>query len=154
MIRTPYIEYYRTPTNNLVAHVANIVLWSNIESAIGLVAGSIPSLRRLIMGRVHKSSAQSSGELHQPVSLVTFGGTPAGGKPHQRKSRRERTFKTNTDHGVSIATVHARGGDSNNWRRLHDDSDKSESIRGIRAEYTYEVELSRAAESQSLGSNV
>jgi hypothetical protein len=154
MIRTPYIEYYRNPTDNLVSHVANIVLWSNVESSIGLMAGSLPSLRRLVMRKVQKSSGNSSGPFQDnPVSLVTFGGTamPAG-HPQQRKGCRERAFKSNTEGGVSIATVHARSND--NWKRLPDDSDKDESVHGIRAEYSYEVELSRPAESQSLGSNV
>ncbi|KAH6646008.1 hypothetical protein BKA67DRAFT_541001 [Truncatella angustata] len=148
IIRTPTIEAYRNPTDNLIAHVGKIVLYSNIESAIGLIAGSLPSLRRLIVTKVIKSSGKDS-TLNPPLGLVTFGGSAqatSGGRS------RARTFKSNTENGVSIAAVHAHG--NGDWRRLGDDSDKEESLRGIRAEYTYEVEMSGRAESQSLGSNV
>ncbi|KAK8008177.1 hypothetical protein PG991_010728 [Apiospora marii] len=149
MIRTPYIEYYRTPLDNLPYHVGNIVLWSNIESAIGLVAGSLPSLRRLIMAKVKKSSSQegaSSGYNNgasTPVGLVTFGGTPGGGINGRKKS----TFRNPTDLGHTIATVHAQG--DGDWRRLRDSSSDKESMHGIRADYTYEVELTQSPKMHS-----
>lgn len=119
------------------------MLWSNVESAIGLVAGSLPSLRRLIVSKVHRTSGKDSTLNPQPLGLVTFGNTPVvtgGGRS------RNRTYKSNTEGGVTIATVHAHG--DGDWKRLRDDSDREESLRGIRAEYTYEVEMSRRAESQ------
>lgn len=145
IIRTPYIESYRNPSDNLIAHVGYIVLWSNVESAIGLIAGSLPSLRRLIVTHVKKSSGKDSTLNPQPLGLVTFGSVPlTGGRS------RNRTFKSNTEGGVSVATVHAHG--DGDWKRLRDDSDMEGSLGGIRAEYSYEVEMSRPAESQSLGS--
>lgn len=70
--------------------MGNIVLWSNVESAIGLIAGSLPSLRRLILAHAKKASSSTgesnkvhhhSGDANTPVGLVTFGGTPlAGGR--------------------------------------------------------------------------
>lgn len=174
MIRTPYIEYYRTPTDNLPCkcliqavsviksimrilliciapfsdHVGNIVLWSNIESAIGLVAGSLPSLRRLYMTKIKKSSSQegaSSGYnngANTPVGLVTFGGTPGGGN-----GRKKSTFRNPTDLGHTVATVHAQG--DGDWRRLRDSSSDKESMHGIRADYTYEVELTQSPKMHS-----
>ncbi|KAK8043383.1 hypothetical protein PG993_005813 [Apiospora rasikravindrae] len=145
MVRTPYIEYYRTPLDNLPYHVGNIVLWSNVESAIGLVAGSLPSLRRLILAKVKKSSAgesASNGYHHNsantPVGLVTFGGTPLTGAGGRKKS----TFRNPTDLGHTVATVHAQG--DGDWRRLRDSSSDKESLHGIRADYTYEVELTQS----------
>ncbi|KAH8661972.1 hypothetical protein BX600DRAFT_437403 [Xylariales sp. PMI_506] len=142
MIRTPYIEYYRDPTNDLVYHIGNIVLWSNVETAIGLVAGSLPSLRRLIMSKVKKNSSENSTN-QKPMGLVTFGGS----LPNTDRRSRNRTFKNNTDLGVTVATVHAHG--DGDWKRLHDDSDQSESMTGIRAEYTYEVEMSKRSNTPS-----
>ncbi|KAK9414740.1 hypothetical protein SUNI508_10858 [Seiridium unicorne] len=148
IIRTPYLESYRNPTDNLIGHVGHIALWSNVESAIGLIAGSLPSLRRLIVAKVKKSSGKGSTLDPQPLGLVTFGGTPLTGAGAGKS--RNRTFKSNTEGGVTVATVHAHG--DGDWKRLRDDSDREESLRGIRAEYTYEVEMSGRPESQSLGS--
>ncbi|KAK7985729.1 hypothetical protein PG996_005034 [Apiospora saccharicola] len=145
MIRTPYIEYYRTPTDNLPYHVGNIVLWSNVESAIGLVAGSLPSLRRLIAAKVKKSHSQEGASngfnngSSTPVGLVTFGGTPLTGGANGRKKS---TFRNPTDLGHTVATVHAQG--DGDWRRLRDSSSDKESMHGIRADYTYEVELTQS----------
>ncbi|KAK8061690.1 hypothetical protein PG994_008056 [Apiospora phragmitis] len=132
-----------TPLDNLPYHVGNIVLWSNVESAIGLVAGSLPSLRRLIMAKVKKPSSQEgasngySDNAHKPVGLVTFGGTGAG----VGRSKKG-TFRNPTDLGHTVATVHAQG--DGDWRRLRDSSSDKESLRGIRADYTYEVELTQS----------
>ncbi|KAK6821291.1 hypothetical protein PG990_013314 [Apiospora arundinis] len=149
MIRTPYIEYYRNPLDNLPYHVGNIVLWSNVESAIGLVAGSLPSLRRLILAKVKKSSSAESNNMYHnggantPVGLVTFGGTPltGGGGVGGGRSKKG-TFRNPTDMGHSVATVHASG--DGDWRRLRDSSSDKESMQGIRADYTYEVELTQS----------
>lgn len=67
--------------------------------------------------------------------MVTFGHVPVRPKGVGKR------FLNPTDQGMSFASVHA-GGD---WARLQDrDSDTSrEEINGIRAEYTYEVEMRR-----------
>lgn len=119
-----------------------IVLLSNIESAIGLIASSIPTLRKLIIRKARGGSdkgAVGSG----PKSLVTFGSAPV-----QRKGG----FRNPTDQGMTFATVHASA--NRDWTRLRDgDSDTTAEEAlvghggggggGIRAEYTYEVEMSR-----------
>jgi hypothetical protein len=66
-------------------------------------------------------------------------------------------FRNPTDTGLSFATVHAKG----DWERLQDgDSDKgnllednAESKRGIRADYTYSVELSQDPKHQERAFN-
>ena len=117
------------------------------------MAGSLPSLRRLIMHRVRASQAGSgasgSGVPDTPLGLVTFGGStpmPGGGPAGRKRS----TFRNPTDGGVSVAAVHARG--DGDWRRLQDDGsssassgpdDKDEPALGrIRADYTYDVDIS------------
>lgn len=35
----------------LADHAANITIWSNVETAVGLIAGSLPALRQLIVSR-------------------------------------------------------------------------------------------------------
>ncbi|KAH7033715.1 uncharacterized protein B0I36DRAFT_362353 [Microdochium trichocladiopsis] len=149
MIRTPYIEYYRTPLDNLPYHIGNIVLWSNIETAIGLIAGSLPSLR-LLINRARKGTQSNdiSGSNRRPgdnSDLVTFGSTPVA----KGASRvRGRSYKSPTETGVSTTTIFAQG--EGDWRRLRDsssgtrvDSDlETDMAKGIRADYSYQVELS------------
>ncbi|KAK7962882.1 uncharacterized protein PG986_003707 [Apiospora aurea] len=129
MIRTPYIAFYRTPLDNLPYHVGNIVLWSNVESAIGLVAGSLPSLRRLILAKVKKSSSQEA---------ASNGHNNGASTPVGLKS----AFRNPADLGNTVTTVHAQG--DGDWRRLRDSSSDKESLHGIRADYTYEVELTQS----------
>lgn len=111
------------------------------------MAGSLPSLRRLVLSHVKKTSTNTSGMNTVPLGLVTFGGsTPTGG----RRSR-NRNFRNPTDGGVSVATVHARG--DGDWRRLGDDSDRDGSLKGIRADYTYQVEMSSRQEGDYVGTH-
>lgn len=153
MIRAPYIEHYWTPTDNLDYWTGHIVLLSNLESAIGCIASSAPTFRKFGRRRAahHKGSdklrsSQEGGKplpRHQPKSLITFGSLPV------RNYSSTKMFRNPTDQGVSYASVQAGGG---NWNRLPDGTDTSEGTRdeeeepefdGIRAEYTYEVELTR-----------
>lgn len=163
MIRAPYIESYWTPTDNLqckssfsptpISHEIQltrlshkdwtgfIVLWSNIESAIGLIACSIPSLRALLMQTIKKPSTL------EPTSLVTIGGGREGA------GSRSKGFRNPTDQGISFVSVHASA--NRDWTRLQDgDSDSAgeesqvRGIGGIRAEYTYNVEISRLKASE------
>ncbi|KAI0485080.1 hypothetical protein GGR56DRAFT_669574 [Xylariaceae sp. FL0804] len=46
IIRLPYLRFYSEPDNYLF-HIGYVVLWSIIECGIGLIAGSLPMLRRL-----------------------------------------------------------------------------------------------------------
>lgn len=160
IIRTPYIRYYRTPTDNLVCmyhqlqygksllttnaldHVGNIVLWSNIETTIGLVAGSIPTLRRLFM----RSTDKTTGYSGSGMPAVGTGGNELrtiGGGGRRTKNR---SFKNPTDPGVSVATVHARK--DNDWRRLGDYS-QSDQEHQIRKDRSYKVEMEISHESKS-----
>lgn len=130
------------------------MLFSNIETAIGCVASSMPTVRLfLIRNRTPNPSgaAKSPTPLNGSKSLVTFGSTPldqhkVSGSKSGLKSRN--MFRNPTDAGLSFATVHSKGGD---WERLQDgDSDRGNLLeedvgpkRGIRADYTYSVELSQ-----------
>lgn len=134
IIRAPYIQHYWTPTDNLNYWTGYIVLMSNIESAIGIIASSVPAM--------HKLKQKKSGAAHVPYapkptkSLVTFGSLPA----------RNPNFNNPTDQGVTFTTI--RGGD---WTRIGDgDSEatlepsqgRETEFGGIRTEYSYQVELS------------
>ncbi|KAK7744072.1 hypothetical protein SLS53_003590 [Cytospora paraplurivora] len=134
MARTPFISHYWTPLDNLNYWTGFIVCLSNIESAVGMIASSVPPIRKL-----WKRGTPETTPIPNPKSLVTFGSTPIRAKPAGKK------FRNPTDQGISFTSVHA-GGD---WTRIQElDSDTSvsrdrEEITGIRAEYTYEVEMTR-----------
>lgn len=145
MIRVPYIQHYWTPTDNLDYWTGYIVLLSNLESAIGCIASSVPAFYKF--GRWTK--APNSNKARSPQapggqkSLITIGSLPV------RNYSAARMFRNPTDQGVSFASVQA-----GNWNRLPDGTDSSADIReeedtefdGIRAEYTYEVELTQLKE--------
>ncbi|OTA76412.1 hypothetical protein M434DRAFT_38854 [Hypoxylon sp. CO27-5] len=129
MIRASYTNYYSDP--EILYWIAHIVLWGNIEVGVGLTAGSIPVMQKLIMRRVRKqNSCPSPG----PLGLVTFGSAPVKDRINRR------VFTNPTDVGFTITTVHATH--PHDWERLEDESNS----RGcIRADYTYEVELSHSS---------
>ncbi|KAJ8063665.1 hypothetical protein OCU04_007530 [Sclerotinia nivalis] len=140
MIRSPYIEHYRNPTDNLLYYTGFIVLLSNVETAIGCVVSSIPTVGRFVIrNRAKKSSASRS---QGPKDIVTYGSAPISGR-HNAKGR---VFRNPTDAGTTFTTVHAYG--DGDWSRLHDaDSDHNpnlDSEHGIRADDTYQVELSKS----------
>ncbi|TKW59391.1 hypothetical protein CTA1_10211 [Colletotrichum tanaceti] len=118
-------------------HMVNLPIWSNIETAVGLVAGSLPALRQLFMRDSAKGPStrgtEGSGGLH-PASagLVTIGGSGGTSKSKIRKG-----LKSNFE------IDEAAKGD---WTRLDEDSvsdkDSTVPIRGIRRDMTFEVEMS------------
>ncbi|ETS77734.1 hypothetical protein PFICI_09796 [Pestalotiopsis fici W106-1] len=144
VIRIPYIKCYYNPSDNLAAHVANIVLWSNVESAVGIIAGSTPSLRRFIWNKVK----QSSGKKQPPLALVTLRTLPLP----RRIPRSLAVITPITERCLSVATSHALG--DSDWRRLKDESDHEESDGGIKAEYPFVVESPHSPSSPSLKSEV
>ncbi|CRK24752.1 hypothetical protein BN1723_013378 [Verticillium longisporum] len=152
MVRIPYVNRFRVPVD-LQFWVGHTVLCSNIETGIGCVASSIPSLRRLIMRRrgLEDSTQHSGRATAGDVSLFTFGNSKK--TPGASRDR----FRNPTDVGFSLTTVQGLGDD--NWERLQDgDSDKGdllsadrEGAKGIRAHYTYAVEYDQSPPSLGQG---
>ncbi|ESZ93441.1 hypothetical protein SBOR_6183 [Sclerotinia borealis F-4128] len=139
MIRAPYIEHYWNPTDNLLYYTGFIVLLSNIETAIGCVASSIPAVGRFL----HRNSKKgASSKPRGPKDIVTFGSAPISG----RQNSKARVFHNPTDTGTTFATVHAHG--DGDWSRLHDGNSEHSSdldaAHGIRTDHTYQVELSKS----------
>lgn len=82
IIRLPYVKYYTRPNDNYLCtsfaihhqsihltsqtdNCAHIVLWSIIESGIGIIAGSLPSLRRVLKRRLHLDSTNRPSPVHK-----------------------------------------------------------------------------------------
>ncbi|KAJ3534690.1 hypothetical protein NM208_g7436 [Fusarium decemcellulare] len=115
IIRFPYIAYYNQ-TEDYLYNVCNIALWSIFETGIGIVAGSLPSLRRLLKNWVNfdSSNGQSSGP-----HMTPYAGSNAIGVT-------SKIGTTGRFRGSRMATATASGGEdgNGNWTRLDDDSSK------------------------------
>ncbi|KAJ4251053.1 hypothetical protein NW762_011704 [Fusarium torreyae] len=76
IVRLPYIKFYGDPVD-LPYHVGYITLWSVFEGGIGIIAGSLPSLRRLLKTWVNFDSSHGHSSSHNTpftragVSTVT-----------------------------------------------------------------------------------
>lgn len=96
MVRIPYVNKFKGMTD-LQFWVAHTMLCSNIETGIGCIASSVPSLRSLIRPSDSEGSSGPSKRSVQRPSNFTFGSQPRRGVPEE------------------------------NWERLHDGaSDQSE----------------------------
>ncbi|KAK6715427.1 hypothetical protein SNK04_006369 [Fusarium graminearum] len=104
IIRLPYIKYYTEPSNYLY-NVTNIVIWSTVESGIGIVAGSLPSLRKLVSNRFHFDTST--------------GGTPAHSTPFSGGSRA--VITANSVPATRLSHIH-RGQAEGEWEQLDDGS--------------------------------
>jgi hypothetical protein len=116
------------------------MLCSNIETGIGCIASSVPSLRRFFQRNGEGSSGPSK-RSGTGTQLVTVGGS--------RQQRRLRdSFRNPTEIGFSLSTVH-HGRPSDNWERLDGGSDKSDEPidpKGIYAERSYAVDIESNSE--------
>ncbi|RBR26118.1 uncharacterized protein FIESC28_01146 [Fusarium coffeatum] len=70
IIRLPYLKAF-FDTQDYLYDVANIVLWSTAESGIGIIAGSLPPLRKLVSSRFHFETSTGS----SPAHVTPFAGT-------------------------------------------------------------------------------
>ncbi|KAJ4328067.1 hypothetical protein N0V84_001435 [Fusarium piperis] len=70
IIRMPYSSAYSNP-KNLLYNVGNIILWTVVECGLGIIAGSMPMLRKLVKGLSKDESTGRSGT--NDLNLVTIG---------------------------------------------------------------------------------
>ncbi|KAF4958351.1 hypothetical protein FGADI_2517 [Fusarium gaditjirri] len=100
IIRLPYLKAFSS-TDNYLYNVGNIILWSTLESGIGIIAGSLPSLRKLVSSRFHFDSSAGS----SPNHITPFSGTSRA---------------VITSQSVSAARRTHRGEVGDNWEQLDD----------------------------------
>lgn len=158
MVRIPYINKFEATTNlqckgalcltkskliSCAVWVAHTMLCSNIETGIGCIASSVPSLRHFFRRNGDGSSGPSNKRSGTGTRLVTVGGS--------RQQRRLRdSFRNPTDIGFSLSTVH-HGRAEDNWERLDGDSDKSDAPidpKRIYAERSYAVDIESDSEAR------
>ncbi|KAK7931148.1 hypothetical protein PG985_001860 [Apiospora marii] len=81
IVRLPYLSAYTTSVDHYYK-CAHIVIWSEVECGVGIIAGSLPSLRGFFKYIRDRSSAQSSDRCHFSLDdnenshrFVAIGGT-------------------------------------------------------------------------------
>ncbi|KAF4426624.1 hypothetical protein F53441_14115 [Fusarium austroafricanum] len=110
IIRMPYMKFYFHPEKDYLYRVCNVALWCLFETGIGIVAGCLPPLRRLVKRWVNFDSSHGHSSGATPyASNNAIGVTTKVGASSRHKPR----MATNG----SITT----GGE---WERLDDDSSK------------------------------
>ncbi|KAJ4296486.1 hypothetical protein N0V90_006531 [Kalmusia sp. IMI 367209] len=72
VVRMPYFRYY-SHTTDVLYYSANITIWSNVESGMGIIAASIPPLRRLFrcLAETIGSSGKSKGNSNGPSDFAS-----------------------------------------------------------------------------------
>ncbi|KAI1139938.1 hypothetical protein F5Y05DRAFT_336530 [Hypoxylon sp. FL0543] len=73
IVRLPYLKYYLVEQDQLYGF-ANIVMWSSIENGIGIIAASLPPIRKLF--RYYGTTKDRSSSHDRAGALQTIGGTP------------------------------------------------------------------------------
>ncbi|OTA99517.1 hypothetical protein M426DRAFT_27424 [Hypoxylon sp. CI-4A] len=85
IVRLPYLKYYLIeedqllwiPDTNISSRLdgfANIILWSNVENGIGIIAAALPPIRKLF--RYYGTTKEKTNSNERGGALQTIGGTP------------------------------------------------------------------------------
>ncbi|KAK7943847.1 uncharacterized protein PG986_012960 [Apiospora aurea] len=166
IIRLPYLGAYTAPVDHYYK-VANIIIWSEIECGVGIIAGSLPSLRGFIKSIIDRSTNRGSSynNQHSPDDdensnshhFVTIGGTggdraTAAAASNIKLGSLGCTAKNSTTCEAMPTGTHARSGSKPStagrddaWAEL--DSEDSESQKrmitrthgySVRVEHTHE----------------
>ncbi|KAF4535756.1 Cation-transporting ATPAse 4 [Lasiodiplodia theobromae] len=119
LVRLRYLLNYNSPDDYLYG-LANIALWSIIESGVGLIAGSLPALRPLLRYiPFFASSLSNSGPSKDGVTTIGGGNTGnksrlTGNHTHHHKLDTFRMSRGSMDGGdavgVAIGHHHRDGG--------------------------------------------
>ncbi|CAH0031656.1 unnamed protein product [Clonostachys rhizophaga] len=75
IVRVPYSNAYLKP-DDFIYQVSNIILWTVVECGVGILAGSLPSLRAFFKSLAKDKSTNPSGSY--ATDLVTIGQIRAG----------------------------------------------------------------------------
>ncbi|TDZ24413.1 hypothetical protein Cob_v003424 [Colletotrichum orbiculare MAFF 240422] len=120
IVRLPYLQYYNQPKNYL-HNIANIVLWSIFECGIGIIAGSLPSLRRLLKFWLDKSSKGSSyqNNNHSRPNKLN------GGSRYKDQSGE---VQLNNLDGRGLTVSNCQRGHQDTWVQLDDDDNSQKNI--------------------------
>ncbi|KAK8129731.1 hypothetical protein PG999_002111 [Apiospora kogelbergensis] len=124
MLRIPYFKYY-TITENYLYNVGMTCLWSMVEAGVGLIACSLPSLRKLVTFYNFSYGARSRG-------------TDTGSRSQSAVQTGSRKSERKSHHMVLLSTLDVQGkgqsalkvSNAGDWDRLDDDASSMERIVG------------------------
>ena len=145
-----FFRYLSYLLNSWTVWVAHTVLCSNIETGIGCIASSIPSIRHFLR---HNHEGSSSGH-----NIKRSGGKneffTVGTDPRYKGGREAN--RNHTDIGISLYTIQGRADD--NWQRLQDgDSNHSggpaAGTKGIYADLAHSADVDLNSQPWILGLN-
>ncbi|RSL47763.1 hypothetical protein CEP54_013257 [Fusarium duplospermum] len=112
IIRMPYIKFYFNPEKDYLYRVCNVALWCVFETGVGIVAGCLPPLRKLLKRWINFDSSHGHSSGTTPyVNSNALGVSSTIGTT----SRSQRFAKPRH------VTNGAMNGD---WERLDDDSSR------------------------------
>ncbi|TLD07246.1 hypothetical protein PgNI_10361 [Pyricularia grisea] len=119
--RAPYITRYANPHDDLLYYIGYMVLFSNIETGVGLVASSLPALRRMkhMLKGPAVTKQPSEVEIDQSkgsVAFVTIGGTAVNSGGRSVASPSRKVFSKPTIRGRANET--GEDVDGQGWERL------------------------------------
>lgn len=139
VIRLPYLQYYNVPTDYFRTYfdefaafsgtpltprpsdnVANIVFWSMVECGVGIIAGSLPSLRTILKSWIDKSSRGDSYR-NTPGSYALEG---TGKKKTQNSAKMGYLMPKGRGNTTHVTASRGEG----TWMELDDDSSQKQII--------------------------
>ncbi|KAK1975147.1 hypothetical protein LZ30DRAFT_606285 [Colletotrichum cereale] len=113
IIRVPFTNAYMK-ANDVLYYTGNIVQWTIVECGLGIIAGSLPTLRAFFKRLVSDESTQEDYKRSGDTNLVTFG---------QVKVRKGPIYETEL-----AITVIARGDNDSNNSNHGDDTESTRTI--------------------------
>ncbi|KAK7743560.1 hypothetical protein SLS53_004095 [Cytospora paraplurivora] len=141
IVRLPYLQFYNVPTNYLY-NVANIVVWSIIECGIGIICGSMPSLRSLLKAWLEKSTHDGSyGNDSYPL-----GGRSGNGGQGVDAEGVKMGYGSHRATGGYSTKISAPPRTQGDWMELTDDTESQK--RMITVETSVDVEVERGTVSR------
>ncbi|KAF2714602.1 hypothetical protein K504DRAFT_456799 [Pleomassaria siparia CBS 279.74] len=137
IVRLPYFRYYGHDTDVLY-YSANITIWSNAESGIGIIAASVPPLRRIFTClRSMIGSSGIKGNSQGPLdhtSGYTKGSQVKRDASSQGVPLESLRFGTTTS--TSAGGPFRAKGDGKGWEKMQDDEGNSFSSKQVIMEST------------------
>ncbi|KAK3990576.1 hypothetical protein QBC44DRAFT_62195 [Cladorrhinum sp. PSN332] len=127
IIRVPFTNAYMKP-DNINYHTGNIVLWTVVECGLGIIAGSLPTLRAFFKHLAKDQSTQDymNNNNSDGTGLVTIGQIKGRHGPHY-----EADLCVTVAGGKGGGGARRRDGDSDDDDDDDDDGGSQESQRGI-----------------------
>ncbi|KAI0901403.1 hypothetical protein F4806DRAFT_492291 [Annulohypoxylon nitens] len=120
IIRLPYLKYYLIEEDQLF-YFANIILWSNVENGIGIIAAALPPIRKLF--RYYGTTKDQTSSTERAGAIQTIGGTPL--TKHTVSTQLKNLSPRNT-RNTKRSEFGSQG--SGPWNRLDGDSSSKENM--------------------------